>query len=162
MTTKAGYDMQKQWNFEWLSWAFVLVFCCLILLPVYLKTGTLYNYYGPNIISIVIFLTLCRIIFLLPYTPYARTNWLKMVLIFLPIPLLMMQIGNLYDFQRFLDEEGTIAFFDRSNDLRDYNFGRFIKYQFIFFTVGSIVTLIMLPVRMIISFWRTTNTKDRV
>jgi formate hydrogenlyase subunit 3/multisubunit Na+/H+ antiporter MnhD subunit len=74
----------------------------------------------------------------------------------------MYHIDSLYNFQRFIDEEGTISFFSGSNDLNDYNFGKFIKFQFIFFCVGALVTIGLMPVRMIISFWRTTNTKDKV
>lgn len=154
--------MQKKWNFEILSWVFVLVFCILILLPVYIKTGADYSFYIPNLTSIIIFLTFSRLIFLLSFTPYSRVKWLKMVLIFLPIPLFLYHINYLYDFQRYIDEEGTISFLKGSSDLGDYNFGRFIKYQFIFFCTGALVTIVLMPVRMIISFWRIINTKDKV
>jgi len=113
-------------------------------------------------VSIVVFLTFSRIIFLLANTPYARVKWLRMLLVFLPIPLLLYHVDSLYDFQRYVDEKGTISFFSGSNDMADYDFGRFIKYQFIFFCTGAIVTILLMPVRMIISFWRTTNTPDKV
>jgi hypothetical protein len=74
----------------------------------------------------------------------------------------MYHIDSLYNFQRFIDEEGTISFFRGSSDLNDYNFGRFIKYQYIFFCVSALVTIGLLPIRMIVSFWRTTNTSDKV
>ncbi len=85
-----------------------------------------------------------------------------MVLIFLPIPLFMYQIDGLFEFQKFVDEEGTISFFKGNFELSDYNFGKYIKYQYIFFSVAALVTVVLLPIRMIISFWRTTNTVDRV
>lgn len=154
--------MQKQWNFEILSWFFVLIFCALILLPIYFKSGQYYGFYTSNFVSIVILLTFTRILFLFSYTPYPRVNWLRFILIFLPIPLFMYQIDSFYDFQRFIDEEGTISFFKNSSDLNDYNFGKYIKYQFIFFCIGALVTIALMPVRMIISFWRTTNTYDKV
>lgn len=74
----------------------------------------------------------------------------------------MYQIDGLFEFQKFIDEEGTISFFKESNSLSDYNFGKFIKYQYIFFSVAAFVTVVLLPIRMIISFWRTTNTTDTV
>ncbi|MBK8347757.1 MAG: hypothetical protein IPL08_09035 [Saprospiraceae bacterium] len=154
--------IDKKWNFEILSWLFVLAFCTLILLPVYLKSGINYGFYIPNAVAIIIFLTFTRLIFLLSYTPYSRVKWLKFLLIFLPIPLFLYHIDSLYNFQRFIDEEGTISFLKGTTELSDYNFGRFIKYQFIFFCVSAIVTIVLLPVRMIISFWRTTNTIDKV
>ena len=85
-----------------------------------------------------------------------------MVLIFAPIPLFMYHVGSLYDFQKFVDEKGIITFLKGSNEISDYNFGKFIKYQFIFFFTVSIVTIVLMPVRMIISFWRIINTKDKV
>ena len=154
--------IDKKWNFEILSWLFVLAFCTLILLPVYLKSGINYGFYIPNAVAIIIFLTFTRLIFLLSYTPYSRVKWLKFLLIFLPIPLFLYHIDSLYNFQRFIDEEGTISFLKGTTELSDYNFGRFIKYQFIFFCVSAIVTIVLLPPRMIISFWRTTNTIDKV
>lgn len=154
--------MQKKWNFEILSWLFVISFCALIMIPIYMKSGNNYGFYIPNIISIIFFLTFTRLLFLLSYTPYARIKWLRFLLIFLPIPLFMYHIDSLYNFQRFIDEEGTISFFRGSSDLSDYNFGRFIKYQYIFFCVSALVTIGLLPIRMIVSFWRTTNTSDKV
>ena len=154
--------MQKKWKFEILSSLFDICFWALIILPIYMNSGVNYGFYIPNVISITFFLTFTRLLFLLSYTPYARLKWLRFLLIFLPIPLFMYHIDSLYNFQRFIDEEGTISFFSGSNDLNDYNFGKFIKFQFIFFCVGALVTIGLMPVRMIISFWRTTNTKDKV
>jgi hypothetical protein len=154
--------MQKKWNFEILSWLFVISFCALVIVPIYMKSGNNYGFYIPNIISIIFFLTFSRLLFLLSYTPYARVKWLRLLLIFLPIPLFMYHIDSLYNFQRFIDEEGTISFFRGSSDMSDYNFGRFIKYQYIFFCVSALVTIGLLPIRMIVSFWRTTNTADKV
>jgi glucan phosphoethanolaminetransferase (alkaline phosphatase superfamily) len=154
--------MQKKLNFEILSWLFAMVFCVLFIIPIYMKSGGLYPFYISNAISIIVFLTFTRLIFLLSYTPYSHSKWLRMVLIFLPIPLFMYQIDGLFEFQKFVDEEGTISFFKGNFELSDYNFGKYIKYQYIFFSVAALVTIVLLPIRMIISFWRTTNTVDRV
>jgi glucan phosphoethanolaminetransferase (alkaline phosphatase superfamily) len=154
--------MQKKLNFEILSWLFAMVFAVLFIFPIYMKSGGLYPFYISNAISIIVFLTFTRLIFLLAYTPYSHSKWLRMVLIFLPIPLFMYQIDGLFEFQKFVDEEGTISFFKDSFELSDYNFGKYIKYQYIFFSVAALVTVVLLPIRMVISFWRTTNTADRV
>ncbi|MBK9734026.1 MAG: hypothetical protein IPO92_03275 [Saprospiraceae bacterium] len=103
-----------------------------------------------------------RYIFLLKYTPISRTKWVKMLFVFLPIPFVLFQIDSLYEFQRFIDEEGTISLFKGSTDIDDYQFGKYIRLEFVFFCVASLVSLFVLPVRMVISFWRTTNTKDLV
>lgn len=154
--------MQKQWNFELLSWLFAILFAVLLIAPIYLKVGDLYAFYIQNFICIVVFLTLSRYIFLLAFTPFARAKWFKFMLIFLPIPLFLYHIDSLYEFQRFLDEDGTISLFKGSSDMSDYEFGKYIRYQYMFFCVGALVTIALIPIRMIISFWRTTNTTDRV
>ncbi len=152
----------KKLSFELLSWVFALIFAALFIIPIYMRCEMNYPFYVPNIVSIIEFLVLTKLLFLLSYTPYARSKWLRMVLIFLPIPLLMYQIDNLFDFQKFIDEEGSIKFFGNDFSVMDYNFGKFIKYQYIFFSVGATIALILTPIRMIISFWRTTNTKYKV
>jgi hypothetical protein len=154
--------MRTYWKVEILAWLFVLIFCILILGPIYIKSGPNYSFYLQNGLSVFIFLTFTRILFLLAFTPFSRSNIVRFLFIACAIPLFMLQLDNLYDFQRFIDEEGTIAFFKGNYQPGDYNFGRFIRYQFIFFSVASLVSIAAMPVRMVISFWRTANTKDRV
>lgn len=155
-------SMHKEWNFEALSWLFILMSCALFLVPVYLKSGVNYPFYLSNALSIIIFLGITRWLFLWKFVPYSRSTCVKWIFIFLPIPVLMYLVGSLWDFQKLIDEEGTISFLKGSSDMRDYDFGRFMKYQFIFFCTGAIVTTALLPVRMIISFWRIINTPDKV
>lgn len=154
--------MQKLWYNEFLSWGAVALICVLILYPIYFKVGDKFEFYLSNTISIILFLTFTRLIFLLKYTPFARMKWLKLCCIFLAIPMFLYQIDGLYDFQRFLDERGTVSLFLNSFDMSNYNFGKYIKFEYLFFCIGSLLTIALLPIRMIISFWRTTNTADRV
>ncbi len=154
--------MKKHWNVELLSWVFILLLTGLIMLPIYVKTGENFPFYVRNILAIIIFLSFTKYIFLLQYTPFGRVNWWRIVMIFLPIPLFFYSMDTLFEFQSFIDEEGTIKFFKGSTNLEDYNFGRYIRYEYILFSIAALVTIILLPVRMIMSFWRTTNTKDRI
>jgi hypothetical protein len=154
--------MDKKLSFEILSWGFAVVFAALFMIPIYMRSGSNFPFYFSNTTSIIVFLTFTRWIFLWTYSPFSRSKWPRLILIFLPIPLFMYHIDGLFEFQKFVDEEGTIAFFKGSNDMGDYNFGRFIKYEYIFFCVGALVTIVLMPMRMVISFWRTTNTKDKV
>jgi hypothetical protein len=156
------FQMRTYWNVEALAWLFTLLFCVLILGPIYLKTGLNYGFYIQNAVSVFVFLTFARLLFLLRFTPYARSGYIRFLLIAVSIPLFLYQLNNLYDFQRFMDEEGTISFFKGEYQLEDYQIGRFIRYQFVFFSVASLVSIAAMPVRMVISFWRTTNTPDAV
>jgi len=129
----------------------------ILMLPIYTALGTSYPYYVPNIIFIVIFITFTRYIFLVKYTFFADIAWVKIVLIFLPIPIFFYCIDALYDFQRFLDEEGVISILEGLHVDDQYTLSKYIRYQKILFGTGAIITLIMLPIRMIISLWRRKN-----
>jgi hypothetical protein len=154
--------MTKEWNFEWMSYLFVAGVIALFILPVYNVADTKYRFYIENMVAIAVFFSFTKYIFLLKYSPFARIKWLKFSIVFLCIPLMMYLIGSLYDFQKFLDEEGIASVLVHTADMSNYNFGKFIRYQFIFFTTGAIVVTFLMPVRMIISFWRTYNTPDKV
>jgi hypothetical protein len=154
--------MQKHWNFEGLTWIFILLLTTLVMIPIYFKCQNNFPFYERNIIAIIIFLALTKYIFFLKFTPFGRVKWWRMVMIVIAIPLFFFSMDTLFNFQRFVDEEGTITFFKGSTNLADYDFGRYIRFEYVFFSVGALVTLILLPIRMIISFWRTVNTADKV
>src|SRR5690606_6984343 len=153
--------MNREWSFELLTIIFIAGVVALFLLPTYNATGEKYMFFIENAVAIVVFLSFSKYLFLLKYTPYARVKWIKFAAIFLCIPLMMYLIDSLYDFQRFLDEEGIASVLLHSGDMSNYSFGKFIRYQYIFFMTGAIVVTAMLHVRMIISFWRTHNTTDK-
>lgn len=154
--------MSREWSFEILSLVFILGIVALFLLPIYNVTGDKYFFFVENAVAILVFLSFSKYIFLLKYSPFARVKWIKFSAVFLCIPLMMYLIGSLYDFQKFVDEEGIASVLLHTGDMSNYQFGKFIRYQFVFFATGAIVVTALLPVRMIISFWRTYNTPDKV
>ncbi|KXK39641.1 MAG: hypothetical protein J5I52_00635 [Saprospiraceae bacterium] len=154
--------MQNKYQFELLSVLFAMVFSALFMLPIYLKSGDHYNFYISNTINIILFITLTRWIFMLRYSPFSRSKWIRFALVFIPIPLLMYQMDRFYEFRFFVDDIGVLSFFGNEQTIENFHFGRFIKYQYFFFSTGAMVTTVLLPVRMIISFWRTYNTEDKV
>ena len=154
--------MNQKVQYEILAFAFAAVLSALIVLPIYFRVGGDYDYYVPNIFAVIVFVTFARWIFLLRFSPFSRSNWFRFVLIFLPIPLFMYQIDSLLDFTAYIDEHGSTGFFKDLIDPGNYAFARYIRYQFLFFSTGALITIVLLPVRMIRSFWRTVNTKDRV
>jgi hypothetical protein len=155
-------EMRREWNFEITSFLFIAGVVALFVLPVYNESDQLYRFYTENIVGIFVFFTFSKYIFLLKFSPFARLKWLKFMLIFACIPLMMYLVDSLYEFQKFLDEEGIASVLLHTGDMNNYNFGKFIRYQFMFFTTGAIVVTALMPVRMIISFWRTHNTPDKV
>jgi hypothetical protein len=154
--------MTKEWKFEWQSYLFVAGVIALFLLPIYNVADHKYRFYTENIVSIAVFLSFSKYIFLLKFSPFARKKWLKFAVVFLCIPLMMYLIDALYEFQKFLDEEGIASVLVHTSDMSNYNFGKFIRYQYMFFNTGAIVVTFLMPIRLIISFWRTYNTPDKV
>lgn len=154
--------MNQKYQYEILGIVFSIAFCALFVLPIYIKTGTNYQFLIPNIFAIIIFVTFARWIFLWQFSPFSRINWFRFLLIFLPIPLFMYQIDSLLDFTGYIDEHGSMGFFMDVLDEWNYAFAKYIRYQFLFFSTASLITIILLPMRMIRSFWRTINTKLKV
>ncbi len=149
--------MQSKLTLEALSWLITAVLALLVLLPIYSQIGTGYPYYTPNLIFIITFITFTRYIFLLRHTPFAYNPIIKIFFIFIPIPLFFYSVDALYDFQRFLDEDGVVSILGNLNGTSQYNLSKYIKYQKLFFGTGAILTLVLLPIRMMVSLWRRKN-----
>ena len=150
-------DIITKWKLEGLWWLTTIVLVALVISPIYLNLNDNYPFYTANILYIIVFVTLTRYIFLLKHTVFSHTLWIKAILIFLPIPIFLYCIDSMYDFQRFLDEEGLISIMDKLTAEKQSNLSKYIKYEKLFFGAGAIITLIMLPIRMIISIWRVKN-----
>jgi hypothetical protein len=142
---------------ELLWWLLTGLLLVLIMAPIYLYTK-IYPFWGINIIYIVSFVTVARYLFLLPTTFLAKIQWLKVVLIFLAIPAIFLLIQEMNRFQVFLDynEPEDLVGLLPVDTLRTMT--RYIRSEFILFGVGSIVALVVLPFRMVISVWRYRNT----
>jgi len=129
----------------------------LVLLPVFRSAAT-FPFYFLNIVYIVALINCTRYIFLLPLTPIAKKETWKIILVFLCLPAIFFMVQELNLFQAFLDERGIEALvgeqlpFDRRNAL-----GRYIHNEIMLFGVGSIISTVILPFRLLISVWRGRN-----
>lgn len=138
-----------------------LTIAVLFLLPIYQEFGGNYEFYWSNFSFIFIFLMLSRYLFLLKYTPFSHVKWLKVVFIFACIPMFLYLIDGFYNFQRFLDEIGLQEILlDKSSDSA-YAVCKYTRTQYLFFAVGGLITMVLFPIRMIVSLWRQAN-KDTV
>lgn len=149
--------MLQKWKIEIVFWIASLIIAALVMFPVHDQLQNNYPYYIVNYTFIFLFLTYTRYIFLLKYTPFSHALWIKMILIFASIPLFLWLIDDLYDFLEMLDIEGIEPMVRIDNLDEKYAMARYVKYQFIFFSVGGLMTIAMLPIRMIISIWRVRN-----
>lgn len=77
------------------------------------------------------------------------------------IPLILYGVDRLLEFQVYLDEVGFVDI--SGNDIKEAgNYAFFAKTQYIFFATGSILVLLIFPLRMIVSVWRIVNKKGTV
>ena len=141
---------------EVIWWIVTLVIIGAVLFPI---RGVLdqYVFLLSNVIFIVITITLARYIFLLPFTFLAPRQNLKVILVFLCIPLVFFLVQELNNFQTFLDYNGAGAVLgDASLDMSD-GIMRYTYNEMLLFAVGSIVSGVVFPFRLLLSVWRGRN-----
>lgn len=147
----------KKVMLEIIWWIVTGIIVSLILIPIFTGIGYKYEFYTPNIFFIVIFVTYTRYIFLLRHTLIADSQWTKLVLVFLSIPLLFYAVDALYNFQDFVDQDNHITMLNHLDPEKAREVSNYFKYQFLFFGTGGIMVLLLMPIRMIVSIWRKLN-----
>ncbi|GLR17653.1 hypothetical protein [Portibacter lacus] len=144
------------WQIELVSLIITGVLVAIVLVPIF-KNVPNFQYLTYNVVAIATFFTLIRYIFLLRYTPFARFAPLKIIFVFLAIPLFIYLMDGLSEFQNQLDEEGTYSMVSHLTTSKQIPLSKYIRSEMIFFGVGALITTFILPFRMIISIWRVRN-----
>lgn len=160
---------KKQWmlklQLEIIWWIVTAIITFLLVSPI-INNMLDYQFLYSNIIFIIIFITYTRYFFLLKHTFLARAQILKFVLIFASIPLVFKLVEFIFAYQDFLDTEGLNtfdAYFREGLDIKARE--RLLAYmsrEFLFFGVGSVIAAVILPFRLLISFWRVYNKSKKV
>jgi len=137
----------------------------LICLLIYwrLDDGLVENpYLFRNMAAIVIFVTATRWIFLYRLTPYAHSYVVMGLLAVLALPLFFYVLGNYRSFKMFWDAGEVIPLV--AGDGYDDRIGMasFFRREMIFFSVGSLVALVILPFKLVSTAWKTYNRSDSV
>ena len=144
------------WSVELLAILVSIVLLVMVMMPIF-KDVPDYPFMIFNIAAIFAFFTLARYIFLLRYAPFARFMPIKLLFLFLAIPLLVFLMDGLSMFQNYLDEEGTYSLVSHLDRDRQVPLSKYIRTEVLFFSVGAIITTIIFPFRMIVSIWRSRN-----
>jgi len=148
--------MNNKLALEAIWWIFTALIAFFVLFPIYTEVKS-YPFWLPNTVFIISFITLTRYIFLLPFTFVARNQALKIALAFLALPLLLYLIEQLNYFQTFLDEEGSRAIIGWHPYGEQEELIAYVRSEMLLFGVGSVISAIIFPFRMIISVWRYRN-----
>lgn len=141
---------------ELLWWLVTGILLVVVLYPIYSSTS-IYPFWTPNVIYILVFITLVRYIFMLKYTPLRFLQWMKVVAIVLCIPLGFYLVQELHTFQVFADEVGVQSLYLSLPEEEQSKMIEYTKTEMLFFGVGSLLATIVFPFRMLVSFWRTYN-----
>ena len=146
---------QKQY-LELLWWFVTIIIAVVVLFPIYTNLNS-YKFYWINIIYIITFITVARYIFLLPYTFLAKIEFLKVIFIFLCLPAIFLLSQELNLFQNYIDKEGVDALVGNLPYERRESMLAYIRNEMFFFGMGSIMSCIIFPLRLILSIWRGRN-----
>ncbi len=138
-------------------WLFTLFAVIAVLYPIYKSTNNGYPFYKSNILFILVFITFTRFIFFLKHTFLANYEMLKVGIILFSAIIVFLLVNELNFFQTYLDEQGLKSFLGHLSLSEQGSMGSYIRREMLFFGVGSIITAILLPLRLVVSIWRGRN-----
>ncbi len=148
--------MTQKVQLELFFWLFTAIAAVAVLMPILMAVPG-YPFTFVNIVYVVVAITMTRYLFLLKHTFLAKRQQLKVVVIFLCIPLVFYLVQQLNYFQTFLDEEGPEAVIGKLAYTEQQNLLTYIRSELLLFGVMSIISTVLLPFRLILSVWRTHN-----
>jgi len=150
---------------EFIWWIVTFLIVAIIMLPVQ-SLMNFNEFIAANLVSILVFLIFTRHIFFLKYSFLAQMQWLKFLLIFACIPLNFKLIEWIFNFQAFLQNQGlesfNMYFIDKEDSAEKERLLQYFKTEYLFFGVSSVISAILFPVRLLISFWRVYNKTGKV
>lgn len=149
--------LKEKLTVELLWWAFTFILVVIVMMPIWTHVPA-FPFSIQNILLIVFFITFTRYIFLLRLTLIARAKWIKVAIIASAVLFLFITATAMLDFRNFMDERGLQVLVDHLDVEEQTRKMNYIKHEMIFFGVGSLITGVMLPMRMIRSLWRMRNT----
>ncbi len=135
------------------------IICFAVIYPICSKIEH-YPFLLENVIFIVVLLTALRHIFLLKYTLIAEKNLIKVVVIFLCIPIGAYIIQAINLFQTSLDNLDDIGWEKLMSGLsktKQNELFQYIRTEMTLFGTGALLSLFFLVIRMIISVWTYRN-----
>ena len=141
---------------ELTSWAITLVIAAIAVLPIYINDIP-FPFYTANITFIVVFLTFTRYLFLLKFTWLNNKTYIKMGIIGLSILIAVSLLNWLFMFNRYIDEQGLQELTYHLKFNQQMSMIKYIKGEVLFFGVGSVISALALPVRLMMSVWRDYN-----
>jgi len=154
--TVMNREQSLYFRLEIIWWIFTLVLVAGILYPILTKVDN-YPFLVINIIFVIVFITFTRYIFLLKHTFIAKQQIIKVAFVLISVPIVFILIHQINLFQTFLDEYGIEGLVGKLPFGKRENIAKFIRAEMLFFGVGSVISAILLSLRLVVSVWRTKN-----
>ena len=151
--------LRWKWMAEILFGIMAIVIAVLVMHPIHDYYGDNFVYYESNYAFIVLFITYTRYLFLLRFTPFSHNLWIKLILVFASIPLMLWLVDDTYDFRRMLEEVGLEPLVQSNNLETRLSLARYAKYEYLFFSTSAIITIVLMPFRMVVSIWKVRNKR---
>jgi hypothetical protein len=142
-------------------WVFTLILAAAVLAPIYLRRLP-YPFYIENVAFIAVFVTVTRYAFLLKHTWLAHRRRTKIAIITGSLLLIFILLTSMMDFNNYLEEIGLQDMVKELSADQQYSVIRYIQREVIFFGVGSIIGLVVLSLRLMISLWRMRNSLTKI
>jgi len=139
-------------------WLITAILAVIIVLPIYLKVGS-YPFLWDNLLFIAAFITFTRLIFFLRYTLIAEKKNIKIILFFLCLLMVFILIQKVNQFQIYIDEKGMESVIGAISYGEKAGLVSYIRKEMLFFGIGSAISAILLPLRLLKSIWHDVNSK---
>ena len=148
----------KPWSLELIAWIVCSLFVAIILLPV-LSYSKDYPFIIQNILLIVILFTASRFVFTMPFVPYLKNSKVRLLLLFL-IPALIIAVLRMNSkFSVYMQNNSLANLYDGFTWEDQQFVSKYIRTEMTFFGIGSLISLVLLGLRIIKSLWRSRNNK---
>ncbi|MBL7814117.1 MAG: hypothetical protein JNL70_03850 [Saprospiraceae bacterium] len=147
----------KKLLLELVWWVLTAVVVGVVMYPIWTKFPD-YSFNWVNIITIAAFITFARYTFFLEYTFLAKLEKTKIAFVLVTFALVATLLREMQNFNVWIDGGdpdillGSVIKPGQRESLLGY-----IKSEFLFFIVGSIVSALFLAGRLLVSVWRLRN-----
>lgn len=148
-----GNEPSKQWQLEFVWWIFAFILAVLVILPIYFNHIPFTPFYLPNIVYVVVAITLTRIIFFLPISWLRDRFYLQGVLAFLMIPLVFWMVWKMNTYTTYLDNRGPDVLVLHLSEQSANAMNAYMSSEYFFFGIWAVVAAVILPFRVIYNVW---------
>jgi hypothetical protein len=142
---------------ELLWWLFTAIILLIVLFPIW-DNKIPFPFYPQNALLIILFITFSRYTLFLPISIIAKTKWFKVVIIGMTVLFTWVVSTSVSDFRNFMDEQGLQTLVEHLHVTKQTSLMRYMKNEMVFFGTGSVISCVLLAIRMIVSLWRMRNT----